>query len=53
MNGNFLASLSRAPSHTRGHFMLSARFAKQTRKDASPSSLGLDNRNYKMIIRGC
>ena len=53
MKGNFLAFLSRALTHTRGHFMLSRILLNRLKKEASSSSLGLDNRNYKLIIPGC
>ena len=53
MKGNFLAFLFRALTHTRGHFMLSRVLLNRLKKEASRSSLGLDNRNYKLIIPGC
>ena len=52
MKGNFLAFLFRALTHTRGHFMLSRVLLNRIKKEASSSSLGLDNRNYKLIIPG-
>ena len=52
MKGNFLAFLSRALTHTQGHFMLSRVLLNRLKKEASRSSLGLDNRNYKLIIPG-
>ena len=53
MKGNFLAFLFRALTHTRGHFMLSRVLLNRIKKEASSSSLGLHNRNYKLIIPGC
>ena len=53
MKGNFLAFLFRALTYTRGHFMLSRVLLNRLKKEASRSSLGLDNRNYKWIIPGC
>ena len=52
MKGNFLAFLFRALTHTRGHFMLSRVLLNRIKKEASRSSLGLHNRNYKLIIPG-
>ena len=52
MKGNFLASPSRALSHSRGHFLLSRVLLDRLKKYAS-RDLGLDNRNYKLIIPGC
>ena len=49
MKGNFLASPSRALSHLRGHFLLSRVLLDRLKKEAS-RSLGLDNRNYKLIM---
>ena len=53
MKGNFLALLFRALTYTQGHFMLSRVLLNRIKKEASRSSLGLDNRNYKLIIPGC
>ena len=53
MKGNFLAFLFRALTHTQGHFMLSRVLLNRLKKEPSSSSLGLDNRNYKLIIPGC
>ena len=53
MKGNFLAFLSRALTHAQDHFMLSRVLLNRLKKEASSSSLGLDNRNYKLIIPGC
>ena len=50
MKGNFLAFLFRALTYTQGHFMLSRVLLNRIKKEASRSSLGLDNRNYKLII---
>ena len=52
MKDNFLASPSRALSHSRGHFPLSRVLLDRPKKEAS-RSLGRDNRNYKLIIPGC
>ena len=52
MKDNFLASLSRALSHSRGHFLLSRVLLDRLKKEAS-RSLGLDNRSYKLIILVC
>ena len=52
MKGNFLAFLFRALTYTRGHFMLSRVLLNRLKKEASRSRLGLDNRNYKLIIPG-
>jgi len=52
MKDNFLASPSRALSHSRGHFLLSRVLLDRLKKEAS-RSLGLDNRNYQLIIPGC
>ena len=52
MKGNFLAFLFRALTHTQGHFMLSRVLLNRIKKEASRSSLGFDNRNYKLIIPG-
>ena len=50
MKGNILAFLFRALTYTPGHFMLSRVLLNRLKKEPSRSSLGLDNRNYKLII---
>ena len=53
MKGNFLAFLSRALTYPQGRFMLSRVLLNRLKKEASRSSLGLHNRNDKLIIPGC
>ena len=52
MKDNFLASPSRALSHSRGYFLFSRVLLDRIKKEAS-RGLGLDNRNYMLIIPGC
>ena len=52
MKDYFFASPSRALSHSRGHFLLSRVLLNRLKKQVS-CSLGLDNRNYKLVILGC